>query len=93
MNPRDVVSPKYKMTLIEVLYENEDYAIASLLWENKLRIGIRWNGKGEKTGYPNSRGQATWFILPKAVALEYAKKIGDEKMICTIELSTEESFV
>ena len=93
MNPKNVVSPKSLMKLGEVLYENEDFAIASLLWGKKLRIGIRWNGKENELGYPNSRGRATWFVLPKAVALAYAETIGDAKMKHTIELSTEDSFV
>jgi hypothetical protein len=35
-------------------------------WEEEDRIGIRWNGSDDDTGIgnPQSRGNATWFLLP-----------------------------
>lgn len=53
------------------------YSVALLEWNKKKVIGIRWNitenessdqrkinGEAECLGEPNSRGNATWFILP-----------------------------
>lgn len=53
------------------------YSVAILEWEGNPCVGIRWNitqrefnnpdkvsGKVVCVGEPNSRGYATWFILP-----------------------------
>jgi hypothetical protein len=54
-----------------------EYSVAILEWQGNPCIGIRWNiterelnnpdkvsGKVVCVGEPNSRGYATWFILP-----------------------------
>jgi len=47
-----------------IVYKNlqEKWAIVTLAWDKKPRLGIRWFW-GSK-GNPNSRGNPTWFILP-----------------------------
>jgi hypothetical protein len=46
------------------------------------RIGIRWNGgdDGPGIGNPQSRGNATWFILPEELAEVILNKIDDLAM-------------
>lgn len=41
-----------------------------MTWDKQVgRIGVRWNGgEGEGVGNPQSRGVATWFILPEPIA-------------------------
>jgi len=41
--------------------------VARVNWEDEDRIGIRWNGSAKDPGIgnPQSRGNATWFILPQ----------------------------
>ena len=67
INPKDVKSPKNKWTLIDVLYdggEAED-ALAVGEWDGRRVLASRWNGSDEnEIGNPQSRGIATWFILP-----------------------------
>ncbi|MDR0604047.1 MAG: hypothetical protein LBG80_07075 [Bacteroidales bacterium] len=41
------------------------WVIVGLDWDNSPTLGIRWFW--DKTGNPSSRGNATWFILPKAL--------------------------
>jgi len=44
-------------------------------------IGIRWNGKdGPGIGNPQSRGNATWFILPGTVKEVILSRIDDLAM-------------
>jgi hypothetical protein len=47
-------------------------------WEDEDRIGSRWNGgDGPGVGNPQSRGNATWFILPKELQEVILNKIDD----------------
>src|SRR5882672_9799977 len=65
--PQDVKSPRESWTLLEVLMEGEEdtHALAVGEWEGERRLAIRWNGTDERpAGNPQSRGVATWFILP-----------------------------
>jgi hypothetical protein len=50
-------------------------------WENEDRIGIRWNGDGGSgVGNPQSRGNATWFILPDELQEVILNRIDDLAM-------------
>ncbi len=66
-NPKDVKSPRNKWTLIDVLHdggEGKD-ALAIGEWEGDRVLAARWNGNEEsQVGNPQSRGIATWFVLP-----------------------------
>jgi hypothetical protein len=53
---------------VEVLCDfGEHKAVLALgRWEQKPVLAMRWNGYAENPiGNPQSRGVATWFILPK----------------------------
>lgn len=89
MRPEEVVYPRKNLKDVKVLYidETDDFSIASVLWKEDRRIAIRWNGSGYNLGYPQSRGRATWFILPQKVALAFALSIGNAEMAQIIKAS------
>ncbi len=66
--PTTVTSPRQKWILIKVLVDEGEggTAIAVGRWEDKPVLAIRWNGDEEgPVGTPQSRGLATWFIIPE----------------------------
>ena len=72
MRPQDVDSPKRRWRLHTVLYDGGEgsWAAAEGQWDHDGRwedvLAIRWNGKdNDELGNPQSRGRATWFIVPK----------------------------
>jgi len=70
IQPSDVISPKAKWTLVDVVLDkgsgNCAYAIG--MWDKQRRVGFRWNGtKDNPIGNPQSRGLATWTMLDKAL--------------------------
>ncbi|MDY6367467.1 MAG: hypothetical protein SPL13_03005 [Clostridia bacterium] len=80
MEARNVLSPKSKVKEIYNIFDFTDFTIATLKYGDSVRIGIRWNGEKDQLGYPQSHGYPTWFIIPKDVAVSYAKQIGDKDM-------------
>lgn len=66
--PHEVTSPRLKWSLITVLDPGkgeETSALALGRWEGDPVLGIRWNGTEDSpVGSPQSRGIATWHILP-----------------------------
>jgi hypothetical protein len=68
VEPATVWAPKASIRSVEVLYNQGpgQWSVARVIWEDAARIGIRWNGgtDGPGIGNPQSRGNATWFILP-----------------------------
>lgn len=89
MKPEDVIYPRKRVNDVKVLYtdETDNFSIASVLWNDNKRIAIRWNGSGDSLGYPQSRGKATWFILPQKVALAFALSIDNAEMEQVIKAS------
>ena len=72
VNPEAVSSPKSRWRLRRVLYDGGEgnWSVAEGQWENDGFWGevlaIRWNGSsGSEIGNPQSRGLATWFVLPE----------------------------
>lgn len=67
-----VRSPKESWTLIQVLVDQGEstdsdvrWSLAIGEWEGERRLAARWNGSSERpAGNPQSRGIATWFVLP-----------------------------
>ena len=57
-SPKNMVGGPY-----EVVYKTDYWAIVTLDYEGKPRLGIRWF-IGE-IGTPSARGNATWFVLPE----------------------------
>lgn len=67
VEPVTVWAPKTSVRSLEILYNTgcNGWSVARINWEGKESIGIRWNGgNGPGIGNPQSRGNATWFILP-----------------------------
>lgn len=87
VNPEDVVHPKPQVREVNVLINKGigSFSIATLMWNNSLRIAIRWNGDNESIGQPQSCGYPTWFIIPKEIALSYAESIGNIEMKTIME--------
>jgi len=84
VEPTTVWAPKASIRSVEVLYNRGqgEWSVARVTWEGRERIGIRWNGgdDGPGIGNPQSRGNATWFILPDELAEVILSKIDDLAM-------------
>ena len=72
IKPENVISPKNRWRLRCVLHDGGEgrWSVAEGQWENDCFWGevlaIRWNGSAEaEIGNPQSRGLATWFIVPE----------------------------
>src|SRR6202162_2707620 len=66
VQPATVCAPKASIRSVQILYNSGPggWSVASIDWEGSEAIGIRWNGKdGPGIGNPQSRGNATLFIL------------------------------
>jgi hypothetical protein len=67
VQPDQVSSPKRFWKLLSVLdvgAENTG-SVALGRWEDKPVLAMRWNGNdANPLGNPQSRGLATWFIIP-----------------------------
>lgn len=71
IDPRMVLSPKGRVENLAVIFDGGEgsYSVARMDWDGEPRLGVRWNGgDGEGLGNPQSRGIATWFILPDTIA-------------------------
>ena len=84
MNPQNVDSPKGRWRLHTVLYDGGEgnWSVSEGQWEQDGRWGdvlaIRWNGKDiDELGSPQSRGRATWFIVPKELEQAIRAVIAD----------------
>jgi hypothetical protein len=68
IEPTTVRAPKVSVRSVQVLRNTGPggWSVARVKWEEEDRIGIRWNGSDDDTGIgnPQSRGNATWFLLP-----------------------------
>lgn len=71
VKPEDVLSPKNRWRLRQVLHDSGEggWSAAEGQWDNEGLwsdvLAIRWNGtEGAEIGNPQSRGLATWFIVP-----------------------------
>ena len=81
VEPQTVRAPKASVRSVEVLYDQGpgEWSVARIDWEGSECIGMRWNGgEGPGIGNPQSRGNATWFIVPQPlqqVVLEKAEEL------------------
>jgi hypothetical protein len=83
VEPATVWAPKTAIRSVEVLYNRGPggWSVARVVWEGQEKIGIRWNGdNGPGIGNPQSRGNATWFILPDELEEAILSKIEDLAM-------------
>lgn len=67
--PQKVNSPRDRLKLLEVVFQNEDrdrsYSVAIGNWDAEPSLLIRWNGtEKQPKGNPISTGYATWFVIP-----------------------------
>ncbi|HEV2698993.1 MAG TPA: hypothetical protein VGU90_13430 [Terriglobales bacterium] len=72
VEPATVWSPKARIRSVQVIFvhdagQGESWSVARVNFDGEDRVGIRWNGEeGEPgMGNPQSRGKATWFIVPQ----------------------------
>ena len=71
VRPQNVDSPKNRWRLRQVLHDGGEggWSAAEGQWDNgglwRDVLAVRWNGsEGAEIGNPQSRGVATWFIVP-----------------------------
>lgn len=69
VDPHTVISPRGRLReVVEVLHDGgpDSWSAAMLDWDGQHCLGLRWNGgDGSAVGSPQSRGQATWFLVPQ----------------------------
>ena len=55
----------------EVLYSAEDFAVMLGTYKNAPHqsLGVRWTDAESELGYPNTRGQGMWLVMPDKLAL------------------------
>lgn len=83
MDPNSVVSPKSRIKNVRVIYTDKEdgFSIATLTLDGyKSRVALRWDGDDGSLGFPTSHGKATWFIIPKVIAMSFAKQIDNVEM-------------
>src|SRR5437016_5698757 len=87
IDPKAVISPKGLVSDVEVVFNTgpieNSWSIATLKWGNEPAVGIRWNGdEASGVGNPQSRGNPTWFIVPRELAehvLGHAKILAKQR--------------
>jgi len=71
VDPADVNSPRGRWKLKKVLANTgrAGWSAAEGVFDGEPRLGLRWNGADNETGpgNPQSRGHATWFLVPHAL--------------------------
>jgi len=83
VEPATVWAPKASIRSVQILFNSGPggWSVASIDWESSEAIGIRWNGKeGSGIGNPQSRGNATWFILPNELKEVILSRVDDLAM-------------
>ncbi len=83
VEPATVLAPRRIVHSVQTLYNSGPggWSVARVNWESQDRIGIRWNGgEGPGVGNPQSRGNATWFILPDELSEAVLNRIEELEM-------------
>jgi hypothetical protein len=78
--PETVVSPKASVSDLRVLLNTGEggYSLAAMRWDGTEALGVRWNGSPDNLlGNPQSRGIATWYILPDEIAAPLRARYDD----------------
>ena len=85
VEPQAVLAPRNLVRWVEVMCNTGPggWSVARIGWGDSTAIGMRWNGdEGPGIGNPQSRGNATWFILPdifEDVVLEKIEELNMSK--------------
>jgi hypothetical protein len=81
-DPGVVKSPKGAISHLHVIYDGGEqtanagdwsgWSVAELEWYEEPTMACRWNGSSEnpevsEIGNPQSRGNPTWFVIPRAL--------------------------
>ena len=67
VNARDVAYRGWELS--EVIYGNETWSLVRGNYLGDNAVALRWNSGGPSdNGFPVSRGQPVWFILPDELA-------------------------
>jgi hypothetical protein len=74
VRPQDVVSPRDRWHLIELIWDGRargaNWSMALGRWRNRDDetwrpvLAQRWDGPGNSLGMPISTGHAVWFVVP-----------------------------
>lgn len=94
VKPDEVLAPKRRWQLFHVLFDggnrthpraepNSAVSLAIGRWDGRPALAMRWNGTAdEPLGNPQSRGLATWFIVPDQYveAILKATDISDSRL-------------
>jgi hypothetical protein len=78
--PETVLSPKGSVKELRVLANTGEggWSLSAMLWGDSPALGIRWNGSTDNPiGNPQSRGIATWFIVPEELAGPIRERYGE----------------
>jgi hypothetical protein len=81
-DPATVLSPKGSVENLRILHSTGEggWSVAALDWEGEPKVGVRWNGHARNPiGNPQSRGIATWFLMPDELAPVVRNLYGDER--------------
>jgi hypothetical protein len=105
MHPRDVKSPVSRTRNHRKLFmspktwtEDDPWSLCEVecfdastdKWD--LRVGIRWDGDRSSIadkGFPNSSGQAVWFVLPRPIERIVRAAIGTLELMRKVEKLTQ----
>jgi hypothetical protein len=77
VDPKSVNSPKDKWKELIVIYnsaqteqDKNSWSLAVGKWEGARNLAIRWNGdENTLLGSPKSHARATWFVVPREIAV------------------------
>lgn len=89
--PETVTSPKGSVSALRILLNTGEggWSLADMDWKEDRSLGIRWNGDAANPlGNPQSRGIATWFILPEPIAAVLRERFG-ESLVGLVEADAE----
>jgi len=76
MPSAEEVTPQ-KWTEIEILFDDDEYSVIIGNFEGNRCLGERWNGTGNKDGYPNQGGNPLWHVVNYNFSLPILHKILD----------------
>lgn len=63
--------------VIEIIYDNGDFAIAYGNYKEYAPpcLAMRWNGEGDDAGYPKTFGHPMWLIFDNRLKIPFLKSL------------------